>query len=312
MGTAAEDTSGIGKVSVFREVTPGQWSFVHSLARTGDGVGEATEGLGLTDSFAVVGSYLADDGANGNVGAVYGFAPNGVGIFQEVEVLRAGDRATGDNLGTSVGTVDGLVVVGAPGKDAFAGAAYVFEKIGSAWLAQRLPQTPVASERFGASVATADERIVVVGAPKSANGTSGKAYVYVGGGAGWTQAQTLTGSAEVWRFGNHVAVYGDVIVVASATTVYMFRRQGGIWLEEQNLVFETIYDVAAGDEIIGVAGFKSGLGDTVWLLQRNGATWMVTEELRQGTSVDFDGERIAVGSQYKDGTGAAEVYELAR
>jgi hypothetical protein len=77
--------------------------------------------VALSGSTAVVGA----PGNNSFTGAAYVFARSGAAWSQQAE-LTASDSADGDSFGSSVALAKSTSVVGAPDKDSFTGAAYVF------------------------------------------------------------------------------------------------------------------------------------------------------------------------------------------
>jgi len=119
-------------------------------------------------------------------------------------------------------------LVGAPGDTGFAGAVWVFTRVGSTWT-QQGPKLTVneatdadAEEQcaaevnecgFGRSVAlSADGGTALIGAPR-ANEAQGAAWVFIRSGSTWSQfGAKLTGSAEAagrGSFGRSVALSGD-------------------------------------------------------------------------------------------------------
>ncbi len=122
----------------------------------------------------------------------------------------------------------GTALVGAPADNGFAGAAWVFTRVGSTWT-QQGPKLSVneatdAEEEeqcaaevnecgFGRSVAlSADGDTALIGAPR-ANEAQGAAWVFTRSGSTWSQfGAKLTGSVEAGgdaSFGRSVALSGD-------------------------------------------------------------------------------------------------------
>ena len=119
-----------------------------------------------------------------SAGAVYVFIRNG-SIWSQQAYLKASNTEAGDQLGVSVAIVNDTVVVGtnaeASGIDGndgdnsagFAGAAYVFTRIGSTWSQQdylKASNTEVGDE-FGLSVAIAGNTVVVGAFNEDSNAT---------------------------------------------------------------------------------------------------------------------------------------------
>jgi len=205
---AATTISGAGKA-------PGDF-FCWSVATAGD-----VNGDGYAD--VVVGA----SGYSSSRGRAYVYLGGATGLATTAATTLTGE-ATGSGFGYSVATAgdvngDGYadVVVGARGYNSFTGRMYVYLG-GASGLATAAATTRTGgtgSSLFGQSVATAGDvngdgyADVVVGAPWY-SGTSGRAYVYLGGGGAsglaTTAATTLTGEATGSQFGNSVAAAGDV------------------------------------------------------------------------------------------------------
>jgi hypothetical protein len=132
-------------------------------------------------------------------------------------------------------------LVGAPGDNGFAGAAWVFTRVGSTWTQQgpklTVNETTDAEEDercaaevnecgFGRSLAlSADGDTALIGAPR-ANEAQGAAWLFIRTGSTWSQfGAKLTGSAEAagrGSFGRSVALSGD-----GATALVGAPRDGG-------------------------------------------------------------------------------------
>ena len=137
-----------------------------------------------------------------------------------------------DLFGASVAVSGATAVVGAPGANSSAGAAYIYVKGASGW-----PTTPTTTlsdpagpgyDSFGSSVASSG-RTVVVGAPNT-NSSAGAAYIYVKGAPGWptTPATTLSDPEATAgdAFGFSVGVSYTTAVVGAPQ--YLGSPQAGI------------------------------------------------------------------------------------
>src|SRR6185295_5331023 len=105
--------------------------------------------VALSGDTAVVGAV----GKNSH-GAAYVFARTGTLWTQEAE-LTAADWAENDSFGAAVAMSGDTAVVGAPWKDGYVGAAYVFRRAGTTWTpeAKLTAADASAGDFFGASVA---------------------------------------------------------------------------------------------------------------------------------------------------------------
>ena len=198
----------------------------------------------------VVGAPNAIASSAGDQDAAYVFVRSGA-TWVEQQKLGALDGAVGDQFGASVAIYEETIVVGAGGGDitvnANQGVAYVFERSGGTWSEQQklVASDRAANDQFGASVAISSDTIVV-GTP-GGNRSKGAAYVFVRGGATWTEQQKLTASdgAALDYFGLSVGISGDTVVIGAygahigansfQGAAYVFARGGGSWSEQQKL-----------------------------------------------------------------------------
>lgn len=183
--------------------------------------------------------------------------------------LMAAGGATGDQLGTSIDLSGDTLVAGASRRNG-GGAAYVFVRQGTNWIEQQrlLPSPPVASARFGESVAI-DGDTIIVGAPTGgASPPPGRAYVFVRMGSNWIQQAILapTDNLQGRDFGVAVGISGDRAAIGAPS---------------------------------------SGFGGAIYFTERNGATWgalkkvlpdPVTNGERFGSSIAMDGDTAVAGS----------------
>ncbi|HEY2976233.1 MAG TPA: FG-GAP repeat protein [Pyrinomonadaceae bacterium] len=188
----------------------------------------------------VVGAW--GDNVFGNIsGSAYVFRRSGDTWIQQTK-LYASDPNTGDRFGVSVAVDGNWIVVGANGDSSFAGAAYVFENVGGAWIERaKLTPTAGAGAQFGRRVDIQSDTIAVGSAEE--NSAAGAAYVFQRDGAVWLLKAKLAGSdtAAGDRFGASVALHGNRLAVGAAQfgfgpgAVYLFEREGIVWIEQQKL-----------------------------------------------------------------------------
>ncbi len=178
--------------------------------------------------------------------------------------LTASDAATNQrDFGETLALEGDRLVVGTQlNISAAEGAAFVFERSGSAWsevaiLTATLPfPGPSTSDEFGSPVAL-DADTIVVGAPGYDGGGSydeGAAFVFVRSGSTWTQQAMLVSSwgATVTNVARSVALAGERVVlgsrVGSPGSVHLFERSGTSWSEGATLLpagFAAFDDVGA-------------------------------------------------------------------
>ena len=208
------------------------------------------------------------------------------------------------------------------------------------WLEQDklLASDGAADDRFGSSVEI-NGNDAIVGAyfdDISGQTKAGSVYVFVYGGASWTQQQKLTASdyAANDEFGWSVSVDGDYAIVGahkedgSGTergAAYVFYRSGSSWTEQQKLIPG---DTADGDyfgksvsidgeyAIIGAPGKNSDQGFS-YIFKRTGTVWTQMTKVgaagsnKLGWSVSISMPCVIMGAYgTNSNVGAAHIYEL--
>jgi FG-GAP repeat len=208
---------------------------------------------------------------NGVAGAVYVFTRRG-GTWSRTAELTASGTAAEDDFGSSVALSAGgsTALVGAPGRNSYAGAVYVFTLRGGTWsqAGELTASDAAAHDQFGASVAlSAGASTALVGAPGH-NSLAGAGYVFTLRGGTWSQAGELTASraAAYDFFGDSVALSaggGTALVGApghneNARAAYVFTRRGGTWSQAGELTASG----AAADDSFGWSVALSAGGST--------------------------------------------------
>jgi len=150
----------------------------------------------------------------------------------------------GDQFGASVAMDAETLLVGAPGSDAAAGAAYVFEQLGETWVekARLTASEAQANDTFGDAVSV-DGDLLVIGSPQLDTDRSGAIYVFARTGGTWSEQARLVPSdtTGIRQFGESVSIDGNVIVVGAETVpddrgaTFVFRYDGRRWNEEARL-----------------------------------------------------------------------------
>ncbi len=251
-------------------------------------------------------------------GAIYVFERSGT-AWTQAAYGKASNTDSGDNFGVAVAVgSDDLVIAGAIFEDSpatgvngdgsldsaqSAGAAYVFARSGSTWAQEAYlkASNAEAGDGFGSSVAAAGETVIVgaatedssatgVNGDQTSNGTgaAGAAYVFVRSAGVWSQQAYLkTSNPDVTdRFGEAVAVCGDVAVVGAA------REDGA----------------ASGVDGDGSSNAAPESG-AAYLFHRSAAAWSPGAYLKAsntdaadsfGTSVATGGGHVVVGALLED------------
>ncbi len=222
-------------------------------------------------------------------------------------------------LGSSVAISQAIAVIGAPGSDNFAGAAYLYAHSASGWHRQLVLADPTgtSNDLFGVSVAvssSASATTAVIGA-YGVNQSAGAAYIYARVAGQWHRQAALTdpGGVNGDRFGSSVAVSGEIAVIGAPDTngdggvVYVYARSGGTWSLQA-----TLTDPVAGNNLFGRAVAVSGTtiaigsptafyghGGGAYVYARVGGTWQRQVTLRdpRGSTADEFGSSVAISGE---------------
>ena len=162
----------------------------------------------------------------------------------EDERLESGEGLSDDDFGHAVAASGSVMVATDRTWNQWQGMAVVFRRNGFDWVReQRLEAGDRRDfDQFGESVAVHGKRVVVGAVYGNGNAAdTGTAYVFEHDGSRWNQTQELNGSDanKSIRFGQAVAVHGDVILVGAPGHnfgkggVYVFRHNGIRWAESQ-------------------------------------------------------------------------------
>jgi hypothetical protein len=257
-----------------------------------------------------------DDDLGKDSGSVHVFRDDG-GRWVHEQKLLAADGQAGDNFGRSVAVQGELIVVGAhwdDDKGNNAGSAYVFRHDGERWVQEQklLARDGQAQDRFGVSVSL-DGDVIGISAwlADGAGRDSGAVYVFRHDGERWAQEQKLT-AADASRFasfGRSVSVSGTRLVAGAwkdsgagtdAGAAYVFRHDGGRWVQEQKLVAA---EAAAGDRfgwcvwldgtVALVGGWKADASadrrGAAWVFRHDGERWVQEQRLAASDATEGDG-----------------------
>lgn len=243
------------------------------------------------------------------------------------------DELPQDEFGASVALQGDRLLVAAPGDSTTGGAqtgtVYVYRRENSEWVQEAQLTAPDGAhlDRFGGSVSL-DGQWAIAGAPLDdhAGGTdAGSAYVFRREGlwvfdAKLTASDAAAGSLFGWAVSLSVdrAVVGafrhDVSGKRDAGAAYVFRREGGNWVQEAQLRASDAaendyfgYSVSQSGELIAIGArghdhdghINSG---AVYVFRRAGFAWMEEAELTLsdvsslGRAVSISGDRILAGA----------------
>lgn len=189
-------------------------------------------------------------------GAAFVFVREGSSWTQQA-MLTASPAFANGRLGFSVAIDGNTIIAGARGSTTSSGRAYVFTRSGTNWSQQTSFTAPVAdniaNNRFGQSVDTSGERVVIA-APGAPFG--GATYVAERVGGGWSALTRLQpiGNVSGDGFGSVVAIHGETLVVGAEYGLagHVFNMHGGSWRQSVRQVFpNTCEDSLGGIEIDG-------------------------------------------------------------
>ena len=217
-GHAEAPESDVGAAFVF-ERRGGAWKEVQRLDASdrdeGDRFGSSVAVAG--DGAVVLVGADGDDEPNGSAaGSAYVFRESSTIAWSREAKIAPDGGDDGDRFGGAAAlTGDGTTaLVGASQRDASggaAGAAYVFERDGGDWPEQdRLDASDGdGSDRFGSSVALADDgTAALVGADGDGDG-AGSAYLLERSEETWSERAKLAAGDDGDSFGSSVALAGD-------------------------------------------------------------------------------------------------------
>ena len=331
---AAGDSPGSAYVFVRSGTT---WVQQAELTPADDTAPAFGSSVALAGDTVVIGAG-ADSPVDDDVGSAYVFLRSGITWAMQAR-LTADDAAThafGARVALSGDTA--AIAAGPDGREGpGAGSVYVFARSGTAWTQQAKLTTDdsVAGDRFGVSVALADDTVVIGSAANSATGPGpGYAHVFVRAGTAWAQQARLAapelgpGSA----FGDAVATTAETAVIGApgAGSAVVYARSGTTWTQQATLVSA---DATAGDAFgsavalsgeRALVGAPSGVGaaaaapGSAYAFARSGQAWSQATELVAsdaaardgfGSSVALSGTTALIGARGDaGGTLAGSVY----
>ncbi len=218
-------------------------------------------------------------------------------------------------------------LIGAPGYDSFAGAAWIYTRSGSVWAEQEKLEgtegSPLAHQGWSVALSADGDTALVGGYEEEKGGVfTGAAWVFTRSGSTWSQQQILIGAGTVddeegysvalSAEGNTALIGGPDYEDGEPGAAWVFTRSGITWSEQAKLVgahpsglVQKGWSVAlSGDGNTALIGgpsaeFKSGepaLGGA-WAFTRSGSTWKELEQLPSGSGAGIDtgqGQSVAL------------------
>lgn len=286
------------------------------------------------------GSDCAVDGDWAVVGAVYEGAAY---IYERIssgwrfaQRIEPGDGMNPEEFGKSVDIDGDFMIIGRPADDIMSfnsGSAYVFQRSDDTWVeVQKLvPSDAFQLDNFGCSVAIEGGMILVGAKYDDDRGhSSGSAYVFERGDAGWKEIKKLVandgqqGDLAGWDvdIADRVAVVG---AWARSTEglfrggAFVYEKIDDAWTQTATLTASDAQDndyfgvsVAADESRIAVGATGAGNG-AVYVFDRLESTWEQTARLNgqsgpreYGNALGIGNDRLLVASHMQSVEGKAE------
>jgi|GEM_PF-4992489 len=195
--------------------------------------------VSIHGDYALVGAFQDGDGGQYS-GSAYVFHRVG-NTWQQEAKLVAADADVNDQFGYSVSLYGDEALIGAFGDSEYseyAGAAYIFERSGTAWTQQTKLTASDAGEyfQFGTSVSLEADR-AAIGSPGE---NAGAAYLFEKVAGTWTEKSKIVPAdgAIADSFGNAISLKDGALVVGSPSdddngdasgSAYIYLSKDGIW-----------------------------------------------------------------------------------
>jgi hypothetical protein len=251
----------------------------------------------------------ATQAQGGERAAVYAFRRDG-SLWVQEQRLIATDGEGDNDFGRSIAASGDWLLIGAPNLR----AAYLFREHDGRWVQQRkLQEGAMGVPDFGNSVALEGNR-ALIGAPERGMIPGyGAAYVFRCDGKDWVEEQRLTAEhgRRDDRFGWSVSLSGDTALVgapeasAGRGSVYVFRRTGDRWQQEQALTQEERHSFGSSLCVLGTNAVIAADGQQghrheagfVSVYRFEGTQWVLAKRLfaSEGPDGDHFGDCVALG-----------------
>jgi hypothetical protein len=172
-------------------------------------------------------------GTSDGFGAVYVYERT-AGVWQQTAKLTPGTAADlrGSRFGESLAIAGNVLIVGAPSYNGGRGTVFVFRR-GVSWAqeARLTLASPVANDRFGASLSLAGTRLLVGASNRAVQGVSphGNVFVYRNtSGTTWSQVAEINGPPTVLGWGSAVAQAGRFVAIGAPLTSFGSATENGL------------------------------------------------------------------------------------
>jgi antibiotic biosynthesis monooxygenase (ABM) superfamily enzyme len=281
---------------------------------------------------------------NSGTGAAWVFTRSGGVWTPQGNKLIGTGASSPAQQGFSVAlSADGnTAVVGGPGDNSGAGAAWVFTRSGGMWTQQGnklVGGDASLPAQQGQSVAlSADGNTAIVGGPFD-NSDTGAAWVFTRSGGAWTQqgkklvgsgasGAAAQGASVALSADGNTAVVGGPFDNSQAGAAWVFIRSGGVWTPQGNKLVgsgasspaEQGFSVAlsAAGNIAVVGGpFDNSSAGAAWVFGRSGGVWTprgnklvgsgasANAQQAQSVALSANGKTAVLGGPFDSASGAA-------
>jgi outer membrane protein assembly factor BamB len=240
--------------------------------------------VGINGNTAIVGAD-GDDERGSSSGAAYLFdVATGNLLFK----LKASDAATEDNFGSSVAISGNRAIVGAhldDDKGSSSGSVYLFDVTTGQQLFKLNASDAAAGDQFGKSVAISGNK-AIVGSWCDGASCSGSAYLFDVTTGMQIAKLTANDGAAADRFGNSVAISGNIAIVGAVLNDDGGNSSGSAY----------VFDVSTGVQLYKLTASDDAAGD------------------RFGQSVAISGNTAIIGAYQSDGptnlSGSAYLFDV--
>ncbi len=229
--------------------------------------------------------------------------------------LMASTPSSTDKYATSIDVDGNIAIVGAPEDGSIilsAGAAYIYENIGSNWVETKLMASdPDTTDKFGQSVSVSGN-MAVVGAyfddEKTTN--AGAVYVFEKENGSWVEKAKLMASDGGINnnFGSSVEIDGNMIIVGAPNKApygagYIFVKVGDDWVEHALEIDDWSSVVRLGNDVsisnnLAIIGSSEETGVTIrsgaaYIFGFDGTNWNQEEKIEIETGTYF-GQSVSI------------------
>ncbi|MDP8266931.1 MAG: FG-GAP repeat protein [Candidatus Aceula meridiana] len=260
VGAPQDNIIGIssGSARIYEHESGTGWVCVKQLVPCDGGNGDSFgTSVAIFGDYAIVGAYH-DDGIHGyRSGSAYIYERNGSGNWNFISKLFASDGETNDEFGTTVAISGDYAIVGAPAKNLWHGAIYVFKRdaLGNWSEDAKLLSGSSMDMVLGSSISISGDYV----AAGVASGVD-KVIIYKRSAAVWALHSQIT---DLWNSYTHLrcAISGDYLIVGTPFgmnggnphgAAYIYKRNGTEWIAQ------TTFLPNSGDDNFGQSVFISG------------------------------------------------------